>query len=222
MATGESNIVINKSRRRSRKKSNQIPFAIGLIVLIAAVALYLYTLLPKAALMWIFGIALGFVLQKSRFCFTASMRDPSLTGSTSLTRAVLLAIGVATIGFAAIQYNSLEMGAGLIGDVAPWGLNTVAGAFMFGIGMVIAGGCASGTLMRVGEGFLLQILALVFFIVGSVWGAPDYGWWIQNFAQKGVFLPNVFGWGFALVLQLGLLATAYFVARKYGKAKSAE
>ena len=56
--------------------------------------------------------------------------------------------------------------------VVPVSFATVIGAFIFGIGMVIAGGCASGTLMRVGEGFTMQILALFFFIVGSLWGRP--------------------------------------------------
>ncbi len=42
---------------------------------------------------------------------------------------------------------------------------------MFGIGMVIAGGCASGTLMRVGEGFAMQMLSLLFFVIGSLIGA---------------------------------------------------
>lgn len=170
--------------------------------------------------MWVFGIALGFVLQKSRFCFTASMRDPSLTGSTSLTRAVLLAIAIASIGFAFIQFNAFSQGLTIPGNIDPWGLNTVAGAFLFGIGMVIAGGCASGTLMRVGEGFILQVLALVFFIIGSLCGAHDYGWWIQSFAYDGIFLPDVFGWGVALLIQFGLLGLAFFVAKRYGKSEN--
>ncbi|WDU83426.1 YeeE/YedE thiosulfate transporter family protein [Caloramator sp. Dgby_cultured_2] len=61
--------------------------------------------------MWILGVAAGFTLQRSRFCFTASMRDPVLTGGTSLTKAVIIAIATATVGFAAIQYGAVLKGA---------------------------------------------------------------------------------------------------------------
>ena len=57
---------------------------------------------------------------------------------------------------------------------------------MFGIGMVISGGCASGTLMRVGEGFTMQILSLVFFYCGFPSGALTiFGFWKYNVILRG-------------------------------------
>jgi hypothetical protein len=99
----------------------------------------------------------------------------------------------------------------------------VIGAFLFGIGMVIAGGCASGTLMRNGEGFMMQWLVLVFFITGSLWGAHDFGWWKEVFISNGpsVFLPDVFGWFGALALQLLVLLGLFVFATKYEQKKSA-
>lgn len=90
---------------------------------------------------------------------------------------------------------------------------------MFGIGMVIAGGCASGTLMRVGEGFLMQLLALVFFVIGSLWGVKHIEFWRTNFMNKGkaLFLPDAIGWFPALVVQFGLLLGLYILADWYGK-----
>lgn len=170
------------------------------------------------------GLAFGYILQRSRFCFTASMRDPYLTGGTTLTRAVLLAFAITTIGFTAIKYGYFSKGLPVPGMsyVVPVSLATVAGAFMFGIGMVIAGGCASGTLMRVGEGFMMQILSLVFFIIGSLWGAHDFGWWKYNFISKGkaIFLPDVFGWFGAVVIQLTIIFLLYIAAEKYQDAKA--
>lgn len=218
MAERKSNIVIK--HREKRKRTNQVPYGIALLVAIVAAGFYFYNLIPKSGIFWGFGIVLGFILQKTRFCFTASMRDPALTGSTSITKAVIVAIAIASAGFAIIQYNAVSQGLPRPGDVAPWGFNTVAGAILFGIGMVIAGGCASGTLMRVGEGFGLQFIALAAFVVGSLWGAHDFEWWIPTFAQKPIFLPDLLGWGFALALQFGLLGLIYLVAHKYGKGRS--
>ncbi len=215
------------SRTRTRKKKkNQIPVGILAFLLIAAVGVLLAkTVGNNVALFWLLGSTFGFILQRSRFCFTASMRDPYLTGSTSLTKAVLTAFALTTIGFAAIKYGAFVKGLPIPGQsyVVPISLATAVGAFMFGIGMVIAGGCASGTLMRVGEGFGMQVLSLFFFIVGSLLGAAHFGWWKLNFIVRGpsVFLPDVFGWVGAVVIQLIIIALLWIAADKWAKRKNA-
>lgn len=176
-------------------------------------------------LYWIFGIGFGFTLQRARFCFTASLRDPSLTGGTALTRALIIAFALTTIGFTAIKYGAMINGLPIPGMsyVSPVSPATFIGAFMFGIGMVIAGGCASGTLMRTGEGFVMQWLVLVFFIAGAFWGAHDYGWWEEVFISKGpsVFLPDIFGWFGALALQLLVLAGLFIYASLHEQKRAA-
>lgn len=211
------------SRRRKPKKS-QLHFAIIAIVAITALALFLQQLGNSTAWFLITGLAFGYILQRSRFCFTASMRDPYLTGGTSLTRAVLVAFAITTIGFAAIKYSYFSKGLPIpgMGYVVPISFATVIGAFMFGIGMVIAGGCASGTLMRVGEGFFMQMISIIFFIVGSLWGAHDFGWWKYHVISKGqaIFLPDLFGWFGAVVVQLLIILLLYMAAEKYQKIRS--
>jgi hypothetical protein len=206
---------VKKSKKK--KKVNQFPYGVVLLVVIVIVGIILSMQSPQLAVRWAFGIAFGFVLQKARFCFTASLRDPVLTGSTSLTRAVIVGLMIATIGFAAIQYNAYLRGEPIPGNISPVGIHTAIGATMFGIGMVIAGGCASGTLMRVGEGYMMQWLSLIFFIIGSLWGARDFGWWTEMFIAKSpkVFLPDVFGWGVAFFGQLILLGLLFILAEWY-------
>lgn len=209
----------SRTRTSRKPKKSQIPKAFATLAVIIAIGLGLSRISGNLALFWMIGLAFGFILQKAKFCFTASMRDPYLTGSTSITRAVLIAFAITTIGFTAIKYGYFVKGLPIpgMGYVVPISAATAAGAFLFGIGMVIAGGCASGTLMRVGEGFLMQILSLFFFIIGSLWGARDFGWWKLNFIAKGeaVFLPDVFGWFGALALQLLLIAALYIAAEKW-------
>lgn len=208
------------SRAGQRKpKKNMLPHATVLGIFMIAFAVYLITNDAQLALFWITGSCFGFILQRSRFCFTASMRDPYLTGSTSITRAVLIAFAITSIGFTAIKYGYYVNGLPIPGQgyVVPISLATGVGAFMFGIGMVIAGGCASGTLMRVGEGFIMNIISLLFFIIGSLLGAYHFGWWKLNFMLKGkaIFLPDVFGWLGGLIVNLLIIAILYILADKW-------
>ncbi len=232
--TETSSVSTGSIRRSSRAGSNsarkpkksQIPYGIATFSLIALFGIYLTTRSASLGFFWITGIAFGFILQKSRFCFTASMRDPFLTGITSVTRAVMIALAITTIGFTAIKYGAYINGLPIPGQsyIVPISFATVFGGVVFGIGMVIAGGCASGTLMRVGEGFQMQILSLLFFVVGSLIGAHDFGWWKAKFIMKGpsVFLPDVFGWAGALILQLLVIGFIYVAADKWENRSGAE
>lgn len=209
---------VKSNKRKKKKKTNQIPFGIVLLIIIIIVGYSISDLGPKHPMSWMLGILLGFTLRSARFCFTASLRDPVLTGGTNLSKAVIITIALATVGFSAIQYGAYLEGEVIPGNISPSGIHVALGAFMFGIGMVIAGGCASGTLMRVGEGFMMQWLSLIFFIIGSLWGSKDFGFWESTFMSRGksVFLPDVLGWFPALVIQFGLLFGLYILADWFG------
>ncbi len=226
VSSGGSSIRRSSRSRSRKKKKNQLPFGVALLVLIVAIGIYLGTRNEQLVLFWITGLAFGYILQHARFCFTAAMRDPYLTGGTNLTKAVLTAFAITSIGFIAVKYGAYLRGLPLPGQgyVVPVSLATAIGAFMFGIGMVISGGCASGTLMRVGEGFTMQILSLFFFVVGSLWGAHDFGWWKLNVILKGkaVFLPDLFGWIGAVIIQLLIIALLWIAADKWADRKEKE
>lgn len=198
---------------------NQTPYAAGILIISLIFAIYLHKKSFDLAFYWGIGLCFGFVLQKSRFCFTASFRDPYLTGSTILTRAVLIAFALTSIGFTIIKYINITQGNPVPGMdyVVPISLATALGAFAFGIGMVISGGCASGTFMRIGEGFQLQVITLIFFIVGSLWGARDYQWWKENFISQGIkiYLPDIFGLFGGLVANLIIIILIYTLAKKW-------
>ncbi len=222
-----ANTPVRKSIPRTtkrRKKKNQLPIAlIVLLVMIVGGVLLSIFASPSMGMFLLFGGMFGFILQKSRFCFTASLRDPCITGSTSITKAVLIAFALTSIGFTAIKYSAFASGQPIPGMsyVQPISLATAIGGIMFGVGMVIAGGCASGTLMRVGEGFHMQVLALVFFVIGSLWGAKDMGWWNLNVIADSpkVFLPDVFGWLGAIVIQLLIIGCLYIAADLWERKK---
>ncbi|EOC99302.1 YeeE/YedE family protein [Caldisalinibacter kiritimatiensis] len=206
-----------------RYKKSQMPLGIAFLVGVIIIEMLLYNISAKLGLFWLTGICFGFILQKSRFCFASAVRDPYLLGSTALTKAVLIAFAITTIGFTAIKSSAYSNGLPIPGQnyVVPISFATAIGAFMFGIGMVITGGCASSTLMRSGEGFILQLISLFFFIVGSLLGAHNFLWWKTNFIMHGksIFLPDIFGWLGAVIIQLLIIGALYILANKLTNGK---
>ena len=230
-ASGEPQRTLRRIPRTpvvKKERKNQLPYALAVVGLVVAIGYYLAAGLgaPKSAFVWIVGVALGLTLQRSRFCFTASMRDPVLTGGTNLTKAVVVGLAVSTVGFSALQLGAYFK-AGQLADAMklssldPVGLHTVVGGVLFGIGAVIAGGCASGTLMRMGEGFLQQWIVLPFFVAGSLIGAATWPLWkvaLLVRTDSGVYLPKALG-GFvpALLVQFGMLLALWIAADWWGK-----
>ncbi|MDR0923468.1 MAG: transporter, partial [Hungatella sp.] len=103
MSEVNTSISGGRVRKPRKPKKSQIPYAILLTILIIAFGFYLAGGNSKLPVYWGFGIAFGYILQRSRFCFTAAFRDPCITGSTSVTRAVLVAVAVGSVGFWAIK-----------------------------------------------------------------------------------------------------------------------
>ena len=110
------------------------------------------------------GIIFGFVLQRGRFCMNSAFRDIILMKEYTLLKAVALAIVVQMIGFhlmATMGYIQLYP------KTLYWGA-MIVGGFIFGIGMVLAAGCASGTTYRVGEGMMGSFVALLGLMIGGL------------------------------------------------------
>jgi hypothetical protein len=220
--TGSTTGSIRRSgSTRSRKKKSSTQIYLGFALFVVALGFTAFVANQKAAggAIWIIGLGFGYLLQRSRFCFTAAFRDPMLTGGTNLSKALIVGMAVATVGFAAMQFGATGgdfLAASRPGNVHSVGLHTAVGAFLFGLGAVIAGGCASGTLMRVGEGFQMQMLSLVFFIVGSVIGVWAYPVWKAALLVEGspkLYLPALLGgWIPALIVQFGLLLAVWMAA----------
>jgi uncharacterized membrane protein YedE/YeeE len=110
------------------------------------------------------GIIFGFALQRGRFCMNSAFRDIILMKEYTLLKAVALAIVVQMIGFhlmATMGYIQLYPKTLYLGAM-------IFGGFIFGIGMVLAAGCASGTTYRVGEGMMGSFVALLGLMIGGL------------------------------------------------------
>ena len=74
----------------------------------------------------------------------------------------MLAIAV-VLFFPALGAGTL-FGNEVSGFVAPIGISVLVGAFLFGVGMQLGGGCASGTLFTAGGGNARMLITLVFLL----------------------------------------------------------
>ena len=110
---------------------------------------------------FVFGSVVGLLVQRSRFCNTAALRDAMLFKTFRNTKALLVAMMVLTIGFTG--FISIGAGNPMRFDV---GLNQVLGLFLFGTGMVLAGACTVSTWGKAGEGNFGAGWALLFTFIG--------------------------------------------------------
>ena len=110
---------------------------------------------------FIFGSIVGLLMQRSRFCNTAALRDAILFKTYRNTKALLVAMMILSVGFT--LFITVGEGHPMEFDV---GLNTFAGLFLFGIGMVLAGACTVSTWVKTGEGNFGALWALLFTFVG--------------------------------------------------------
>ncbi|MBN1451716.1 MAG: YeeE/YedE family protein [Anaerolineales bacterium] len=164
------------------------------------------------------GILFGFALQRGRFCMNSAIRDTILLKDNTLLKSVGVAILVGMVGFAL-------MAMGGIIKISPtpffWGANLVGG-IIFGIGMVLAGGCASGVTYRVGEGMVGALSALIGLSAGATLTAMGFLKPIKDYLQSSTkimvgesnpTLANIFGLSYtAVALGIAVIALVIWFA----------
>ncbi|KXS45369.1 MAG: hypothetical protein AWU54_490 [Candidatus Frackibacter sp. T328-2] len=191
------------------KKEKQLKwFVIILLISLGFGLLLLYSSLDLSIL-WFIGLMIGFILQRANFCFAGGFLNFFLFRKTKLIRAIIILIGISTIGFAIYQYLTFNSWNQVLGQVLPWGLYTIVGGFIFGLGMSLAGGCACSSLMRVGEGTIIFVIVIFGFIIGNSIAIVHLEWWIDKFTVATIFIPKYLGWVRAVLLQVIALSLLY-------------
>jgi uncharacterized membrane protein YedE/YeeE len=108
------------------------------------------------------GGLFGAVAQRSHFCTMGAVSDLVLFGSRRRLRAWTLAIITALVGTQTLALAGL-VPVGTSAHLAPrlfW-LGAISGGLVFGFGMVLAGGCVSRALVRLGGGSLKALVVLL-------------------------------------------------------------
>ncbi|MBU0728852.1 MAG: YeeE/YedE family protein [Proteobacteria bacterium] len=132
-----------------------------------------------------FGVAYGLMLQYGRFCFASASRDLFAAGVPRMAVGILVALMFFSVIQAVLMATNMSTF-----HPAPMGIQTIIAGLIFGVGMVLAGGCASGSLYKIGEGNGTSILSIMgisfgqaFFVtVGNKSWVPQA--WIESSTSK--------------------------------------
>lgn len=191
----------------------------------------------------VLGLSLGFILQKGRFCLNSAFRDIIFMKDMTLFRAYLFALVIAIVGSNLMEdmgwlkvfdpdSGALETAALMRQSFVP--VANILGGFLFGLGIVLAGGCASGIVYRIGEGQLSALIAILGFFFGAVMTADGLLSPVNNYlksfsveinGQSGPAIWDIFGGGPALkwltiaIFAVGVL-TFVFAGKPEFKSKS--
>jgi uncharacterized protein len=154
----------------------------GGLMVAAILGIYLlFTQEIAQTVLLVLGLLLGYTLFHARFGFTSAFRRVMSVGNGQALRSHMLMLAVAVTLFAPILATGYTFfGGEAAGYVSPVGVSLIVGAFMFGIGMQLGGGCASGTLYAIGGGRSVMFITLLFFIVGATVGAAHLPFWTEE------------------------------------------
>jgi hypothetical protein len=222
-------------------KTIEFPFAVQLILgLLAMVSLvygaYCYAGSDDDGLIKLGGVlliaaALGYAMQRGRWCMIQGFREPHMTGDCTLAKSVALSVLLVTLGGVILKGGGLVDTAHYVRGSFGWG--GIVGGFIFGLGAMFAGGCGTGTLWRVGEGQIKLWLVVPFFGVTNYFmnnwfreGMDDFenlgeffdeGGIVSGGLGKFVYLPDTFlGYGGTMAL-VALAMLAWYLVVKWNE-----
>jgi uncharacterized membrane protein YedE/YeeE len=201
---------------------NPKPLAVALALVMLGAIYLAQTVSVKQAALYVLGALLGVTLYHAAFGFTSAWRVFIADGRGAGLRAQMLMLAVGVLLFFPALSAGMLFGHPVVGEVAPVGTSVLIGAFLFGIGMQLGGGCASGTLYTVGGGSTRMVVTLIAFIVGSVVGTAHLPFWAALPHLQPVSLVKTLGAGAAIALNLVVFAaiatlTVLIEKRRHGR-----
>ena len=194
---------------------------LGWIVSIGTFILAFKVAGTNGVLAWfiISGLLMGLICQRSRFCIVKAFRDPFMTGESDGSVGVMVGLVITLIGFTAIKFFGIGVGdASIRAREMTWvfghlWLRGLLGGLVFGVGMTIAGGCAVGTLWRVGEGQVkLWMSALGFLLISPIskkYIVPPIVDMLPHNMKFKNYLPDYVGYAGAFLIVLAVILIWY-------------
>ncbi|MDB5776174.1 MAG: hypothetical protein JWP38_2307 [Herbaspirillum sp.] len=201
---------------------NPKPLGIAILLMIAGVLYFASVAGPRQAALYVVGALLGLTLYHAAFGFTSAWRVFIADGRGAGLRAQMLMLALGTLLFFPVLANGTLFGNAVTGLVSPAGTSVVFGAFIFGLGMQLGGGCASGTLYTVGGGSTRMVITLFAFIAGSVIATAHMPFWTSLPSLPATSLIKMLGVAPALALNWSVfgaiaLMTVWIERRRHGR-----
>lgn len=141
---------------------------------------------------FIIGLLFGVIAQKNQFCFSGSIKDYFLTSSTKRAASVVVAM-ISAIAFTQIIayiYNIDLMKSYYFQDNTNY-FSIILGGLLFGIGMMIADGCASRSLVKFAQGDIKALVTLVFVAIFALATKKGFLYEISIFLTSNFTLVSI-------------------------------
>jgi uncharacterized membrane protein YedE/YeeE len=204
------------------RRARPVPLSFAVVAIGLGTAYLAAAVSWRQAALFLVGGAAGVILHHAAFGFTSAWRVFITDRRGDGLRAQMLMLAVACAVFVPLIASSQFLGSPVRGSLAPLGLSVVVGAFLFGLGMQLGSGCASGTLYTAGAGHTRMLVTLAAFIAGSVLGVAHFSWWTAAPAVRAVSLVSMLGPAVALASTLALLGaiaggSALLERRRHGR-----
>ncbi len=218
-------MTVSTANLPAQKSIDVSPLAIILISIGAGVGIIGSLVSTTQALLFLTGGMLGLALYHASFGFTGGWKRFATQTRSRSMRAQFLMIGLTAIVFIPLMSGMNPFEQNFAGAWAPVGVSVVLGAFIFGLGMQLGGGCGSGTLFTVGGGSSRMLITLMGFIAGATIGTAHLPFWLSLPSLPVIKLGDYFGplSGTAVTL-IGLAAVIAILAlvekRKHGNVES--
>lgn len=186
--------------------------AFSILAILAISLLLQHEFALKQSLLFLIGVGLGISLLHALFGFTGGWRFFIRNRNSTGVRAQLILLMLTSLVFFPIVGKVIP---GIEGAAAmgPVGVSVLVGAFLFGMGMQLGGGCGSGTLFTVGWGHVDMLITLCFFIVGATLGSAHLHWWLELPNIGKVSMIAEMGWLPGLIFQLFALMLLFYLVR---------
>ena len=108
------------------------------------------------------SVVFGAIAQRTHFCTMGAIADVVHMGDWTRMRMWVLAMAVAILGFnAMVAAGWIDAGNSIYAGTRLNWLSALVGGALFGFGMVLASGCGSKTLVRIGGGNLKSLVVFV-------------------------------------------------------------
>jgi uncharacterized membrane protein YedE/YeeE len=155
----------------------------------------------------ILSVLAGFIFHRSKLCMAKAMREPFISGESSMTRAFAISLFITVPVIAYLKFAKFINPD--FGISSAFIISSLIGGILFGLGMVLADSCALSMLWKLSEGQIKLLIVGLFFILGNS-VAERYLAKLQGFLEdryliKNIFLPEYLTYSGAVFLIIGVI-----------------
>jgi hypothetical protein len=170
-----------------------------------------------ATLGFLFGIGLGYFVQRSGLCFAVGLAEAFMGHGKRIARLFAVIFAITSLGFLISGHISPSLGLKPVGLIRGFGFYNLLSGMLFGAGILLCGGCILGTLRQIGEGNMTFLVVLASFVPGMAFVVSLLDPLLEHgYQAQKVLLPDLLGVSapyVSLVLAAGAVAWLFGLTR---------